>query len=81
MTNQFVPVRDAWKLGKARCKIIDWGFLEDSVLPKPIRISEDPYQLEKILAGKQQKRPILLRHKKGVDESKGSKEVIEPRKY
>jgi hypothetical protein len=52
------------------------------VWPKPIRISEDSYQLENILAGNQKKRPILVRQRnKSIDDSKSSKEVIEPRKY
>jgi len=82
LVTDFVPVKDAWKLGKTRCKIVDWEFVEDSVWPKPIHLPEDSYQLEKMLARKKRKRTTVVcpKHNGGKD-SKDSKEVIEPRKY
>lgn len=82
MTDTKASVMDAFKLGKTRCKIVDWEFIEDSILPKPRHLSESTYQLEKILAGKKRKLTTVVRQQKNAGkDSEGAKEVIEPRKF
>lgn len=80
-TDNFAPVKDAWKLGKTRCKIVDWEFVEDSVWPKPIHLPEDSYLLEKMLAGKRKRTTVVRQKENGGKDSEVSEEVMEPRKF
>jgi hypothetical protein len=76
-------VKDAWKVGKAKCKIVDVKFITDCfVTTKPKLVLEKTYLLAKILAEERKKRTTSVRpESKGLPKPGGLEETIEPRKY
>jgi hypothetical protein len=76
-------VKNAWKLGKARCKIVNFEYIEDCLHHKPIKaLNDKTYQLQKIVAKTRRKKGQELLTKEGyIKDIEASKELADPSKF
>lgn len=83
-TDSIQKVREAFKLGQVRCKIISYSYIEDCLLnaKKPKRLYEKPYLLSREMAKKRKERKGTELTVDGfIKDIERSKELVDPSEY
>ena len=76
-------VKEAFKLGQVRCKIVSYSYIEDCLLgaKKPRRLYEKPYLLSREMVNKRKERNSVELTPEGFIKNIGdSKELVDPSK-